>query len=107
MQKNSHFLYLTTTGWKSGNSHEIEIWFVEHDGCYYLISEHDGNAHWVQNINHHAEVTFWVAGATYRGSGCIIDAGLDFDLAATIRGKMNAKYGWSEGLIVELCPRRV
>jgi hypothetical protein len=23
------YLYLTTTGWKSGRPHEIEIWFTE------------------------------------------------------------------------------
>ncbi len=25
------YLYLTTTGRRSGNPHEIEIWFVAHD----------------------------------------------------------------------------
>ena len=38
------FLYLITTGWKSGQPHEIEIWYVEHDSCYYLCAEHRDGA---------------------------------------------------------------
>ncbi len=34
------FLYLTTKGWKTGKVHEIEIWFVEQNEKYYVLSEH-------------------------------------------------------------------
>ncbi|PJF41044.1 MAG: hypothetical protein CUN55_12050 [Phototrophicales bacterium] len=44
------FLYLTTIGWKTQNPHEIEIWFVYHEGCFYLISEKREKSHWVQNL---------------------------------------------------------
>ena len=30
------FLYLTTTGRRSGQPREIEIWFTSRDGRYYL-----------------------------------------------------------------------
>ena len=33
------YLYLTTIGRKSGKPHSIEIWFVAHDGCYYMVNE--------------------------------------------------------------------
>ena len=33
------YLYLTTKGFKSGRDHEIEIWFTELDGNYYVIAE--------------------------------------------------------------------
>ena len=36
------FLYLATTGWKTGRQHRIEIWFVEYSGRYYIVSEHPG-----------------------------------------------------------------
>ena len=39
------FLYLTTTGWKSGKLHEIEIWFIEHAGNFYLCAEHRDQSH--------------------------------------------------------------
>ena len=38
------FLYLTTIGWKTGKHHKIEIWFVEYNKRYYVISEHWNDA---------------------------------------------------------------
>ena len=44
----TQFLYLNTTGWKSGKIHKIEIWFVEFNKKYYIISEREERAHWVK-----------------------------------------------------------
>ena len=55
------FLYLTTTGRKTGKPHKIEIWFVEHEGCYYLCAEKRNNADWVQNIRQNTAVQFYLA----------------------------------------------
>ena len=44
------FLYLTTIGRKSGLPREIEIWFVEFDGKYFVLAEHGEQADWVKNI---------------------------------------------------------
>ena len=44
------FLYLTTTGRRSGQPREIEIWFTERDGRYYLVAEHGEQTGWVQNL---------------------------------------------------------
>lgn len=60
------FLYLSTSGWKTGKKHKIEIWFVEHDGRYYIISEHENNAHWVQNILHNPKVFFSIDKAFFQ-----------------------------------------
>jgi deazaflavin-dependent oxidoreductase (nitroreductase family) len=49
-RRDQRFLYLTTTGWRSGRPHCVEMWYRELDGCFYLISEHDERAHWVQNL---------------------------------------------------------
>ena len=35
----AEFLYLTTTGRRSGMPREIEIWFTRVDGHYYVIAE--------------------------------------------------------------------
>ena len=32
------YCYLTTKGRKTGNPHEIEIWFVLHENVIYLMS---------------------------------------------------------------------
>jgi deazaflavin-dependent oxidoreductase (nitroreductase family) len=98
------FLYLTTTGWKSGKPHQIEIWFVSHGACYYLVSEMRERAHWVQNIQRNSAIHFRVGDNSYVGSGRVIDNAAEPDLAAAVSAKMDAKYEWSDGLIVELCP---
>lgn len=54
----TQFLYLTTTGWKTSKTHEIEIWFVPHDDCFYLMSEKFERSHWVQNIQHDPTIAF-------------------------------------------------
>lgn len=98
------FLYMTSTGWKTGNPHRIEIWYVEHSQRYYVLSEGGTSAHWVQNIAHNPQVSFSVNGRTFEGSARKVDAEKEPELSAAVSKLMNAKYGWSGGLIVELDP---
>lgn len=97
------FLYLTTTGWRSGNPHEIEIWYVEHDGAYYLCSEHREQSHWVQNIRQNPAVRFRVNGQIFSGTARIV-AESETDLLAAVATRLDEKYEWSDGLYVELKP---
>ncbi len=98
------FLYLTTTGWKTGNPHAIEIWFVAHGRRYYVVSELRERSHWVQNIRQTPAVTFRVGENTYKGTGRVVDTAAEPALTAAISALMDAKYEWSDGLIVELSP---
>ncbi len=98
------FLYLTTTGWKSGTAHEIEIWFAAYEGCYYLCAEHSEKTHWVQNIRHNPAVSFWVNGQTYRGQGSIVDPSAEPEKSQALIALFDQKYNWSDGLFAELCP---
>lgn len=100
----SEFLYLTTTGRKSGQPHEIEIWFVAHEDCYYLCAEHREQTQWVQNIQQNARVSFWVEGRAYQGTARIIDPAAQPEITAAVSALLDAKYKWSEGLLVQLCP---
>ncbi len=104
MDYKPEFFYLTTTGRKSGQPHEIEIWYVAHNGCYYLVSEHRERSHWVQNIQQTPAVRFQVNGQTHSGTGRTVDREAEPELAASVSALMDAKYQWSDGLIVELCP---
>ena len=104
MKKDKQFLYLTTTGHKSGNQHEIEIWFVTHEGNYYLFAERRENAHWVQNIRHQPHIQFWANGQDYGGKGRVIDDVKEPQLVKAVSALMNEKYNWNNGLIVELSP---
>lgn len=104
------FLYLTTIGHKSGNPHSIEIWYVEHHGAYYMVSEGGENAHWVQNIFKNPRVQISVGTRDdkeavvkqHHAVGRIITIDNAPDIFAAARAKMNSKYGWSDGLIIEV-----
>ena len=98
------YLYLTTTGRRSGRPHEIEIWFVQHGPGYYLVSELRDRSDWVLNIRHDPAITFRVGEQVFTGHGREVDPSGEPDLAAAVRKQMDAKYNWSEGLIVELRP---
>ena len=95
------FLYLVTRGHRTGKAHEIEIWFVAHDGAYYIVSEKRGAAHWAQNLRAEPQVQFWLTGEKRRDAiARIVDDG--DEIAAAVKAKMDAKYGWSNGLVVEI-----
>lgn len=98
------YLYLTTKGWKTGNPHEIEIWYVAYTGAYYLVSEREHGAHWVQNVEHNPSVTFRVGDQTFYGKARTIDRQAEPELARQVTALMDTKYEWSDGLIVELMP---
>lgn len=98
------FLYLTTRGWKSGKQHRIEIWFVEYNERYYILSELLDSAHWVQNIKHNPKVSFSLNDNVFKGTARIVDQEKESGVAGEVSKLMNTKYKWSQGLIVELTP---
>lgn len=99
------FFYLTTTGRTSGQPRTIEIWFVEHAGRYYLVSEMREQSHWVKNLERDPRVRFRVgvrdAGAD-EGAPGTARVVREPELVAAVRALMDAKYGWSDGLVVEV-----
>jgi deazaflavin-dependent oxidoreductase (nitroreductase family) len=98
----SQFLNLTTIGWKSRKMHKIEIWFVEHKERYYIMSELQKKAHWVQNIIHNPRVLFTINDTTFTGTARIVEQDKEPELTAEVSKLMSTKYGWNGGLIVEL-----
>src|SRR5687767_12293345 len=96
-EQEPQFLYLTTSGRKTGRPHEIEIWFVAHDGRYYLVSEKREGADWVRNILSQPAVTFRVGEASWQGQARPVDPVVEPELAAAVSAKMDAKYEWSNG----------
>ena len=59
------YCYLTTRGRKTGNPHEIEIWFVIHEGSLYLMSGGMDGSDWVKNLLKEPHVTVCVDGQTF------------------------------------------
>jgi deazaflavin-dependent oxidoreductase (nitroreductase family) len=95
---------LTTRGWKTGKQRRIEIWFVEHNERFYIVSERLDSAHWVQNIKHNPKVSFSINENVFEGTARIVDQEKESGSAGEVSKLMDTKYGWNRGLIVELTP---
>jgi deazaflavin-dependent oxidoreductase (nitroreductase family) len=98
------FLYLSTTGRRSGEPREIEIWFTEREGCYYLVAEHGEQTGWVQNLRTNPRVTVRVGERAFAASARVVDTADESGLRDDVRGRSERKYGWGDGLVVELAP---
>jgi len=104
------FLYLTTTGRKSGLPRRIEIWFIESGGSHYVVSEMRRASGWVKNIERDPRVSFSAGTRGARESvlpstparARAVERADEPELAARVSALMDEKYGWSDGLIVEL-----
>jgi deazaflavin-dependent oxidoreductase (nitroreductase family) len=101
------FLYLTTTGRRTGQPREIEIWFTERGGRFYIIAEHRERANWVRNIEANPRVHVRVGDRRFDATARIVDDERESELAEAVKVLSDAKYGWSNGLIVEITPEPV
>jgi deazaflavin-dependent oxidoreductase (nitroreductase family) len=100
----AEFLYLTTTGRRSGQPREIEIWFTRHESRYYLIAEHRDKANWVQNLRANPQVHIRVAGSSFEATARVTDAEAEPALCRRIQALSEKKYRWGDGVIVEITP---
>ena len=82
----AEFLYLTTTGRRSGMPREIEIWFTRVDGRYYVIAEHGARAQWVRNIRAESRVRVRVGEAAVAAAAQVRDPTAKPDLQAAVQG---------------------
>lgn len=110
--------YLTTVGRVSGREHIVEIWYVELDGCIYLMAGSGERADWVRNLQadpsalvsfpQRAELTPPVRHTATIGP---------FPDEISVRRAMETRYyGWQPGqplsqwgttaLVVRLCRQR-
>jgi len=96
------FLYLTTTGRRSGQPREIEIWFTERESRYYVVAEHRWETQWVQNVLADPRVLVRVGDETFAAQARVIDAGSEPGLHDAAQTLSEQKYGWGDGLVVEL-----
>jgi deazaflavin-dependent oxidoreductase (nitroreductase family) len=96
------FLYLTTNGRKTSRQYTIEIWFIEYNTRYYIISEHKKSSDWVKNIIFNSNVSFKVNNKIYKGYAILVDKNKELTLANAVSNLMFSKHGWNDGLIVEL-----
>ena len=105
------YLYLTTTGRRTGRAREIEIWFTAldtqaqrvHATRLYVVAEHGDRAGWVQNLCADSTVTVRVGTQKFAGRARVV-AATERPLYDEVRTRMIAKYGWGDGLVVEITP---
>jgi deazaflavin-dependent oxidoreductase (nitroreductase family) len=96
------YLYLTTTGRITGRAREIEIWFVLSDGKLYILAEHFRKAQWVKNIERNQRVRVRVDEREYEATARVLDRKRDSARWKTVQQLAREKYGWGEGLPVEI-----
>jgi len=97
------YLYLTTRGRRTGLPREIEIWFTHYQGRFYLAAEY-ATSNWVRNIRSDPEVNVSVAGLSFPAKARVVAAETEPGLIGEIQSQFRQKYGWGEGLVVELTP---
>ena len=90
------FLYLTAIGRKTGLARQIEIWFVEFDGRVYILAEHGYKARWVKNVTDNPRVTVRIGDRNW------IATEKDAAVCLKARELAREKYGWGDGLPVEI-----
>jgi deazaflavin-dependent oxidoreductase (nitroreductase family) len=89
------YCYLTTRGRVTGKPHEIEIWFVVHEGAVYLLSGGGTKSDWVKNLVKEPNVTIRIAGQTFPAHASLLKDALTED---QVRRKMAVKYNeWEDG----------
>lgn len=98
------FLYLTTTGRKTGLPREIEIWFIVHDGSLYVFAEGFHKAQWVKNIAQNPRVRVRVGDRTLDATAAALEQTRDAAEWQTVQDLARAKYGWGDGLPVRITP---
>lgn len=106
MTRDAPYLYLTTVGRITGRLREIEIWFTQRDARYYLLAEHGERSHWVQNIRANPRVRVRVGMRSFEARGRVVTPEADPALVRAVRRMSEKKYGWGDGLLIELVRAR-
>jgi deazaflavin-dependent oxidoreductase (nitroreductase family) len=83
---------------------QIEIWFVWWNGCVYILAEHGRSAKWVMNIVANARVKVKLGGSEFDATARVLDESTDAEAWNAARDLAQKKYGWSDGLPVEIRP---
>ncbi|MDQ3987355.1 MAG: nitroreductase family deazaflavin-dependent oxidoreductase [Actinomycetota bacterium] len=89
------FCYVTTVGRRSGQPHEIELWFAVHNGVLFLLAGGGDRSDWVRNLRADPRVEVRVGDKSFPAVAEVIAQGGDSDVA---RKLLATKYqGWREG----------
>jgi deazaflavin-dependent oxidoreductase (nitroreductase family) len=102
----NNVLHLTTVGRRTGLPREIEIWFVVYCDRFYLFAETGKAAAWVKNIRRNPEVVVRIGAPRLDARARVLDREIDRELWDQVTAIADRKYGWGDGLPVEITPSR-
>ena len=68
-----------------------------------MIAEY-ATSHWVQNLQANPLVQVRAAGKTFAGRATIVSPDAKPDLHRAVRDLSRRKYGWGDGLVVQVTP---
>jgi deazaflavin-dependent oxidoreductase (nitroreductase family) len=97
-------LCLTTVGRRTGLPREIEIWFVVWCERLYLFAETREAAGWVKNIRRNPQVKVRIGEGRIDATARVLDPHTDRKLWDQVAQIADRKYGWGDGLPVEITP---
>jgi deazaflavin-dependent oxidoreductase (nitroreductase family) len=97
-------LYLTTIGRRTGLPRQIEIWFVVCRERFYLFAEMGEAAGWVKNIRRNPKVAVRIGEWRLDGTARVLNRQADCKLWDQVAAIADHKYGWDDGLPVEITP---
>ncbi len=79
---NEKYLYLTTTGRRTGRPHTVELWFAVARGTLYL--SHEGTyTDWMKNVLHNPRVAFTIRDLAGSGLARLVGPGDAFERGKT------------------------
>ena len=97
-------LHLTTIGRVTGRPREIEIWFIVYHEKFYLFSERREAAGWVKNIRRNPNVSVRFGKCSVKAVARVLDYRKERQLWDKVQVIAERKYGWGDGLPVEITP---
>lgn len=97
-------LYLTTIGRRTGLPRQVEIWFVVYRDRFYLFAETGEAAAWVKNLRDNPEVVVRIGERQIGATARVLDREADRELWDQVAAIADHKYGWGDGLPVEVTP---
>jgi len=101
---NKQVLHLTTIGRMTGRPRNIEIWFIVYREKFYLFSERREAAGWVKNIQRSPKVSVRIDRSAIKAVARVLDRQKDRQLWEAAQAIADRKYGWGDGLPVEITP---